>query len=175
MSSTFDLTQLLAIGAPPNRWIYAMAVGFTLICLIMMLVVLIQKPKGGGLSGAFGGGAGGGSSEAFIGGKVGDVLTWTTVVCFILFLLLAMGMTWGIKGGSLDEDETDTELVEDESAGENPGTAPAAETAPPEPILPEPDPSEAEEDDSLTGIEAEGAAEILDDPEVVTPAEPAGP
>ena len=55
--------------------------------------MLIQKPKGGGLSGAFGGGAGGGSTQAVIGARVGDVLTIVTVVCFVLFLLLACGMT----------------------------------------------------------------------------------
>ena len=102
MTSITNLNHLLAIGQAPNGWIWTMAIGFALISLIMMLVVLIQKPKGGGLSGAFGGGAGGGSESAFIGGRVGDVLTWTTVICFVLFLLLAMGMTWGIKGGGSD-------------------------------------------------------------------------
>lgn len=109
MTPMTNLNYLLAEGQPPNAWIWAMAIGFTAICLIMMLVVLIQKPKGGGLSGAFGGGAGGGSESAFIGGRVGDVLTWTTVVCFILFLLLAMGMTWGIKGGGPTEDPEQTD------------------------------------------------------------------
>ncbi|MGB0767749.1 MAG: preprotein translocase subunit SecG, partial [Phycisphaeraceae bacterium] len=33
-----------------------MAILFAVVCIVMMLVVLIQKPKGGGLSGAFGGG-----------------------------------------------------------------------------------------------------------------------
>jgi len=72
-----------------------LAVFFVLTSLFMMLVILIQKPKGGGLSGAFGG-AGGGSAQAVFGAKVGDVLTWVTVVCFVLFLLLAMGLTWAI-------------------------------------------------------------------------------
>ncbi len=71
---------------------YVMPTLFVLVCLFMMLVILIQKPKGGGLSGAFGGA--GGSSQAVFGAKVGDVLTWITVISFIAFLGLAMGMAW---------------------------------------------------------------------------------
>ncbi len=86
------MTFTLAAG-----WhIYAMAVAFVLVCLFLMLVILIQKPKGGGLSGAFGG-ASGGSAQAAFGAKTGDVLTWFTVVCFALFLLLAMGLQWAIR------------------------------------------------------------------------------
>ena len=61
----------------------------------MMLVILIQKPRGGGLSGAFGGA--GGSAQAAFGAKTGDVLTWFTVVCFAAFLMLAIGLTWAIQ------------------------------------------------------------------------------
>lgn len=72
-----------------------LAVAFTVVCVFLMLVILIQKPKGGGLSGAFGGS--GGSAQAAFGAKTGDVLTWFTVVCFVLFLLLAVGLTWAIR------------------------------------------------------------------------------
>ena len=71
-----------------------LAVLFIGVSLLMMLVILIQRPKGGGLSGAFGGA--GGSAQAAFGAKTGDVLTWVTVVFFALFLLLAMGLTWSI-------------------------------------------------------------------------------
>jgi preprotein translocase subunit SecG len=59
---------------------------FTLVSVIMILVVLIQKGRGGGLAGAFGGGGG---STAF-GSKTGDVLTWATSIIFGIFLLLAI-------------------------------------------------------------------------------------
>ena len=52
----------------------------------MILLVLIQKGRGGGLSGAFGGGGG---NTAF-GSKTGDVLTWATSIVFALFVLLAV-------------------------------------------------------------------------------------
>lgn len=51
--------------------------------LILVLVILIQKGRGGGLSGTFGGMASG-----LLGSKTGDFLTWVTVslVCVFLFL-----------------------------------------------------------------------------------------
>lgn len=60
-----------------------------LISLILTLLVLIQKGRGGGLSSAFGGGGGG--STAF-GAKTGDVLTWATSIIFGVFMLAAIGL-----------------------------------------------------------------------------------
>jgi preprotein translocase subunit SecG len=57
------------------------------ICLI--LLILIQKGRGGGLSGAFGG-AGGGAS--LLGTKTGDFLTWVTIGLVVIFLTLAIIM-----------------------------------------------------------------------------------
>jgi len=101
--------------------IWLMAIGFMFVSGLMMLVILIQKPKGGGLSGAFGGGAGGGSEGAVIGAGIGDVLTIITVTCFIGFLLLAMGLTWGINPTTEAEKPTEAEQV----GGQAPTTTPA--------------------------------------------------
>jgi preprotein translocase subunit SecG len=60
---------------------------FALISLLLILVILIQKGRGGGLASAFGGGSG--TATAF-GSKTGDVLTWATSIMFGLFLLLAI-------------------------------------------------------------------------------------
>jgi len=126
------LMTLAQGGGKPGVGIWLMAIGFVLICVIMMLVVLIQKPKGGGLSGAFGGGAGGGSTQAVIGARVGDVLTIVTVVCFVLFLVLAMGMTLAIKGtDDTAAEPANTETVEGEGA-----TSPEATVTPPATIEP---------------------------------------
>jgi preprotein translocase subunit SecG len=62
---------------------------FLFVCFIMILLVLIQKGRGGGLSSAFGGAGG---NTAF-GAKTGDVLTWATSVVFGLFVLLAVILT----------------------------------------------------------------------------------
>jgi preprotein translocase subunit SecG len=58
-------------------------------CIFMILMVLIQKGRGGGLSSAFSGGGGG--NTAF-GSKTGDVLTWATSIAFGIFMLLAVGL-----------------------------------------------------------------------------------
>jgi len=57
----------------------------------MVLIILVQRPSGGGLSGAFGG-AGAGGSETVFGGRVGDALTWSTVVIFVLYLTIAVSL-----------------------------------------------------------------------------------
>ena len=60
-----------------------------LICAVaLILIVLIQKGKGGGLSGAFGGGM----ASGILGSKTGDFLTWVTIVLVGVFLGLAVVM-----------------------------------------------------------------------------------
>ena len=61
---------------------------FVLISLFLVLLILIQKGRGGGLSSAFGGAGG---NTAF-GSKTGDVLTWVTSIAFGVFLLLAIAL-----------------------------------------------------------------------------------
>ncbi len=61
---------------------------FLFLSFIMILLVLIQKGRGGGLSGAFGGSGG---NTAF-GAKTGDVLTWATSIVFALFVTLAAAL-----------------------------------------------------------------------------------
>lgn len=64
------------------------AVFFLLSCILLILLVLIQKGKGGGLSGAFGGGMAGN----LLGSKTGDFLTWVTIIMVGIFLTLAIVM-----------------------------------------------------------------------------------
>jgi len=66
---------------------YALLTLFIVVCIFLILLILIQKGRGGGLAGAFGGGAGG---QSAFGSKTGDVLTWATSVVFGVFLLLAI-------------------------------------------------------------------------------------
>lgn len=62
---------------------------FVLCAVALVLVILIQKGRGGGLSSAFGGGGAGG----LLGSKTGDFLTWVTIGFVGAFLLLAVLMT----------------------------------------------------------------------------------
>ena len=59
---------------------------FVAICLLLIVVILLQKGRGGGLAGAFGG-AGGHSA---FGAKTGDVFTWVTVALTAMFVTMAV-------------------------------------------------------------------------------------
>jgi preprotein translocase subunit SecG len=75
---------LLAVGVLMKF----VAVVFILVSLVLILVVLMQKGRGGGLSGAFGGGM----ASGLLGSKTGDFLTWVTIVLVTIFLFLAVLM-----------------------------------------------------------------------------------
>jgi len=64
------------------------AVLFVFCSLVLVLVILVQKGKGGGLSGALGGGI----ASGLLGSKTGDFLTWVTIIVVGVFLTLAVVM-----------------------------------------------------------------------------------
>ena len=74
-----------------NTWFGIMTVAFIGISAVMVLIILVQRPQGGGLAGAFGG-AGGGGTDTVFGGRVGDALTIATVIAFVAWLGLAVGL-----------------------------------------------------------------------------------
>ncbi len=64
------------------------AVLFVVCCVALILIILVQKGRGGGLSGAFGGAM----ASGILGSKTGDFLTWVTIVLVGVFLTLAVVM-----------------------------------------------------------------------------------
>ncbi len=73
-----------------------MMVGFIALSVLMVLVVLIQRSQGGGLTAAFGG-AGAGSGQTAFGTKTGDVLTLITIGLFATWLLFAVGLNFASR------------------------------------------------------------------------------
>jgi preprotein translocase subunit SecG len=63
---------------------------FAIVSIALILIILVQRPQGGGLATAFGG-AGGGNDTAF-GGRTGDALTVATVAGFFVYLAVAIGL-----------------------------------------------------------------------------------
>ena len=61
---------------------------FIICCVALILIILIQKGRGGGLSGAFGGAM----ASGILGSKTGDFLTWVTIVLAGVFLTIAVVM-----------------------------------------------------------------------------------
>jgi preprotein translocase subunit SecG len=76
------LNPVLAAGFVMN----ILAAIFVIGSVTLILVVLVQKGKGGGLSGAFAGGM----ASGILGSKTGDVLTWITISVASLFIIVAL-------------------------------------------------------------------------------------
>ena len=74
-----------------NTAFWIVTILFMIVSLGMVLIILVQRPSGGGLAGAFGG-AGGSGSDTVFGGRVGDALTWATVGAFVLYLGFAIAL-----------------------------------------------------------------------------------
>jgi preprotein translocase subunit SecG len=83
------------------------AVVFLICAVVLILIVLIQKGKGGGLSAAFGGGM----ASGLLGSKTGDFLTWITIVMAGVFLALAVVMAKFYKPGISDFGEGQTQQM----------------------------------------------------------------
>ncbi len=106
----------------PYPVIVLMVAAFFCVCILLILTVLIQKPAGGGLSGAFGSGAG--SGQTAFGAKTGDALTIATIIMFSVFVLGAIGLNYvtrPIQGGP---------VTPAAASGGGGGAAPEGESAP---------------------------------------------
>jgi preprotein translocase subunit SecG len=103
------------------------AVLFVISCVALVLIILVQKGRGGGLSGAFGGGM----ASGILGSKTGDFLTWVTIVLVSIFLLLAVVMAKYYKpSGASDYDVSPpTQQQPVESTGQPEPSNAAGETA----------------------------------------------
>ncbi len=77
-------SSVLAVGIV----LKIMAAIWTLAAIAVVLIILVQKGKGGGLSSAFGGGL----ASGLLGSKTGDFLTWLTIAVAGLFLLMSVLM-----------------------------------------------------------------------------------
>jgi len=79
-------------------FINLVAVLFVICAAALILLILIQKGKGGGLGAAFGGGL----ASGILGSKTGDFLTWVTIAMVGVFLTLAVVMAKFYKPGISD-------------------------------------------------------------------------
>ena len=103
-----------------------------IVCLLLALVVMLQKPKEGGLGGAIGGGM----LESSLGADAGSVLIKTTAVLGAIFLLNTLvlaRLTSTVHSHSLMAQEGEPAAAEAPAlptAPELPVTAPAAPALP---------------------------------------------
>ncbi len=121
-----NVTLYLAQAWPP--WLMSvLTVGFIVACVFLVLTVLIQKPQGGGLSGAFGGGSG--SGQTAFGTKTGDALTVFTIIVFCVFLVFAIVLNLGVKAAKGSGPSSTTTVKA--PAGTSGSSSPAQQTSAP--------------------------------------------
>ena len=125
----------LAVGFFMNL----VAVFFVLCCITLVLIILVQKGRGGGLSSAFGGAGAGG----VLGTKTGDFLTWVTIGLVSVYLLVAvvMGKFYRPSGsdfaGAAQQQSPESTPAEMDVAGSNTVTPELPEgNQPGEPAVP---------------------------------------
>ena len=84
--------MLIAWLLPTNWSTFLFNIAILLLGVFMILLILIQRGKGGGLAGAFGGAGG---SSAF-GSRAGDTFTRITIYAaafWVLFIMITIRMT----------------------------------------------------------------------------------
>ncbi len=99
--------------------------------LFIILLVLVQRGRGGGLAGALGGPGG---SSAF-GAKAGDTFTRITIVTVIIWIIMCLAaIGWASnRGDALDAGGDSTVITQDEEGiGAAAGEADAETAAPSE-------------------------------------------
>jgi preprotein translocase subunit SecG len=174
---------------------------YVFVCVFLILVVLLQAGRGGGMGAAFGG-----SSQTVFGGAgAGNFLTRLTVVMAAMFMLLSATLAYLSSGSdkalekaaqAVQAREEARKLPADKKKGGTAGAAPASgltsdpsatpeaegapvEGAPVEGAPPAVDPHAAPQgaleavDDALQG--AEGTAPAPSEPAPAAPAAPAKP
>jgi preprotein translocase subunit SecG len=87
------------------------------VCLFLMLVVLLQQGKGGGIGAAFGGAA---TQQVFGGRGAGNLLTRATAVCAAVFMLTSVSLAYVSSSG---DRELKARIVKEQRSGKgNEGT-----------------------------------------------------
>ena len=107
------------------------------VSIFLVLSILLQSGKGGGMGAALGGG-GGGAQQVFGGRGAGNFLTKMTTACAIVFMLTSLGLSYmsskhvsvvkeskqatGLEAAPAAEAEADAEEQAEAAPAEEPAT-----------------------------------------------------
>ncbi|MBW2464391.1 MAG: preprotein translocase subunit SecG, partial [Deltaproteobacteria bacterium] len=154
-----------------------LSVIYVMVCIFLIMVVLLQSGKGGGM-GALGGQAAG-SQTVFGGAGAGNFLTRLTAICAALFMILSAALAYLSSSGEQSLERAATEEAASSVSGDDESTDDGAdsaddgaeapdEEAPPADIGFDPDNAPGvvieEEPTALEIIEDEPAAEHAEEP-----------
>jgi preprotein translocase subunit SecG len=114
------------------------------VCLVLILVILLQQGKGGGMGAAFGGS----TAQVFGGRGAGNILTRGTAICAATFMLTSVALAWhasehdrGLAARATRESSRIKEKGELKEHAKEPGETKPVEPAPGEtkPVEPAPE------------------------------------
>jgi preprotein translocase subunit SecG len=112
---------------------WAFIIPLCLLSVFLTLLILVQRGRGGGLTGALGGMGG----QSAFGTKAGDVFTKITIVVAMLWILLSMGALRMLHVGKFDTSNvtrpagtTDDKKGGDPAGTDKKGTMPPLDTPP---------------------------------------------
>ena len=145
-----------------NLWAALSMFALALLSVVLILIILLQRGRGGGLAGAFGGAGG----QSALGTRAGDVFTKITVVLAVCWILLACVDNFILKAQA--------ERFEEVAGADADGIGPADEGTP---ILTTPEDDDAPVNAADLGLDLEGAAspELSTDADFDPPADGADP
>jgi preprotein translocase subunit SecG len=75
---------------------YVFGISLFTTSVFLILLVLVQRGRGGGLTGALGGMGG----QSAFGTKAGDLFTRVTIVVAVIWILLCLSTIWVLGGGT---------------------------------------------------------------------------
>jgi preprotein translocase subunit SecG len=137
-------TISLPLAITAMHWLFIIPI--SLLSVFLTLLILVQRGRGGGLTGALGGMGG----QSAFGTKAGDVFTKITIITAMLWILLSMGALRLLHVGKFGSDTSGTPAAksDDGKQGGTPKTdgttLPAedpASTSPPASTTPAPAPA----------------------------------
>jgi preprotein translocase subunit SecG len=114
------------------------------VCMVLVLVVLLQQGKGGGMGAAFGGS----TAQVFGGRGAGNILTRATAICAATFMITSVSLAYLSSSGDralrakVAEEESRRKVKgqkRDKEKSETPSPAPSP--SPPSPEAPSPAPN----------------------------------
>lgn len=116
------------------------------VCVVLMLVVLLQQGKGGGMGAAFGGS----TAQVFGGRGAGNILTRATAICAAIFMLTSVSLAYLSSSGDralrakVAEEDSRRKVKGQKREKDKSGTPPGGSTsAAPPTSAPSPTPSPA--------------------------------
>jgi preprotein translocase subunit SecG len=153
-------------------WFTIVSIFYVLVCAFLILVVLLQQGKGGGMGAAFGGG---GTNTVFGGAGAGNFLTRLTAICAVLFMVLSAVLAYLSSSGdrameAADAIEREANEEEEDTVAPEGGTPDVDGTAPPPPASLD-TPEEAAGDPVIDALEQE-AERLANEPSPEAAPEP---